>query len=191
MTATLVYLIGPPGVGKSTTMNRLTAGCARSHKAKPVSHEALVDPATADTVAVELGKARPGFPGTDTLPMNVSPTAAAWIAERPHQLVVAEGDRLAHIGFLDAARAAGYEVVLAYLHAPDTTVDARCAQRGSQQNDSWRRGRATKAANLADKAEAAGHTVLRVDTATANPAAVATLLRGLVPALTALPEAPA
>lgn len=182
----LLYLVGAPGVGKSTTMRALTAGCDRVYRPRPLHHDLLCD-RDAQPVAVELGRQRPGFPGTDTLPLNVAPTAAAWVAQRPAPLLLAEGDRLAHIGFLQAAEQAGYSINVVYLWADPTTVDGRCAARGSNQNEAWRRGRATKAGRLADWC-AEQHGLLQVNTADGPPAAVAAAIRAEHPFLTVLPE---
>lgn len=185
----MLYLFGPPGAGKSTTMRALTEGCDRVHRSQPLHHEQLVHPLEGTPLAVELGRSRPGFPGTDTLPLNVAPTAARWVATRPAPLLLAEGDRLAHEGFLEAAEQAGYRVCLAYLHAPLGELDIRCVVRGSTQNNAWRRGRVTKAARLVDRAAARGWATVNIDTTGRTPAGVAVRLRDTYPFLNALPEA--
>lgn len=182
----LVYFIGPPAAGKSTLMRALTAGVHRHNCTRPITHDHLVDPHDGDSVGIELGRARPAFPGTDALPMNVSPAARAFIAGRPAGLVLGEGDRLAHAGFLDAAAEAGYEVTAVYLTAVESVLDARCRVRGSSQSASWRQGRATKAANLAQRV-IGRHTLISVDGA-ASLAYNVDALRLAVPALRALPE---
>lgn len=184
----LVYLAGPPGAGKSSVMTALTAGADRRiARRDPVRHDVLLD-RDGTPLAVELGARREAFSGTDALPMNVAPAARAWIAGRAGPpLVLAEGDRLAIMSFLDAAATAAYAVTLVYLTAPPATLDARCKARGSDQNETWRRGRATKAARLYDNASAAGHGAYRLDTAQMTPAQLAAAITASVPALTALP----
>lgn len=196
---TLVYVSGAPGAGKSTLMRALTAGCDREPEAKPFAHDWLYDPREAGVLlsrlAVELGRRRESFSGTDALGMSVSPVACRWIAERPARLVLAEGDRLANRAFLAAAADAGYAVNLVHLWADPATLDARCAARGSKQNDSWRKGRTSKAANLAAWSAIEGNArdrwnTWRFDTSLApnNPGLIALALRRSISALALLPE---
>lgn len=183
----LLYLAGAPGAGKTTTMTALTAWCDRVQADEPIPHVRLVDPTTATMVGVELGRDRDQFGGTDALPMSVSPMACLWMRSCGPDLVLAEGDRLAHMGFLQAAVAGGYRVTLALLEVPPDVLDARCEARGSTQNEPWRRGRATKAVRLGEAATAAGLLVVHLD-GTAPVWATVRTLRAVVPALQALPD---
>jgi hypothetical protein len=185
----LVYLVGAPCIGKSTLVGLLTRGCERQHVDSPIRHDRLVHPLTGTPVGIELGGRRDQFPGTDSLPMNVSPRAAQWLeggAAGP--LVIGEGDRLAHVGFLESARRGGYRVTLVHLTAPGVITDARCQSRGSTQNEAWRRGRATKAARLAARASTSGYDLVVLD-GRLTPGRLAAELRGAVPALHELPVA--
>lgn len=176
----LVYLFGPPAAGKSTLMAALTAGCLRFPMVRPFAHDLLIDAKTKlDVQGIELGKSRASFPGTDALGLGVSPLAKAFVAGQPSRLILGEGDRLAHAGFLDAAGDEGYVVTGIYLTAPDAELERRCVARGSAQSVSWKAGRATKAAHLAEHV-AAHHRLITLD-GTADPADNVRLLSGMLP----------
>jgi ribose 1,5-bisphosphokinase PhnN len=181
---TFTYLCGPPGVGKSAVMAALTARCDLIPVAGAVPHSVLAR--AGRPVGAEIGHRRPGFPGTDTLSMSIAPSARAWVSGAPYRLILAEGRRLASASFLDAAAQAGYEVTLAHLEAPPDVLAARREARGSTQSESWMRGSATAAANLADAATAAGYRVLRMPADGASPAQLAAQLTATVPGMEVL-----
>lgn len=188
----LVYLSGPPGVGKSTLMAELTAHCTREPFTSTVSRDVLTlpDPARVRLPmhsAVELGKRRDSFSGTDALPMNVVVNAEQYMARgaRAHSLVLAEGDRLANYRFLTGSRAAGWAVTLIHLDAPLAVQDARCAARGTTQNPIWRAGRITKSRRLAETMTQEGIPVVMLDGRNDVPCLLMSVLEA-VPVLAAL-----
>ena len=143
----LVYLIGAPGVGKTTLMEALTAACTRRLVVEPFAHEWLYR--DGELVGVELGRRRGSFAGTDALSMSVGPEASRWVRRCRARLVLGEGARLATRRFLYAARSAGYRITLVHLVAPAAVLDERRARRGSAQDPAWMRGAESRAARLA------------------------------------------
>jgi hypothetical protein len=102
--------------------------------------------------AVEMGRCRTHFAGTDALGQSVITAAIPWIvAQREADLVFGEGARLGNRRFLATAAAAGYAVLLAHLDHPyvDQWRSERAQTLGREQNPSWVAGRATAARNLA------------------------------------------
>jgi P-loop Nucleotide Kinase3 len=201
----LIYLSGEPGVGKSTLMAELTAQWTRAPQPATggaPARDVLLADATAEgihsrAVAVELGRRRDAFSGTDALPSTAIVAAERYLlsglaaAEAP--LLLAEGARLACRRFLQAATAAGWHVTLLHMTGPATAAARRTARAARlvkpEQNPAWVRGRANAAANLAAAAPAWGVDVQHLDVDTlpgdsAYPAAAATL--GLRPHLSPL-----
>lgn len=147
----LVYLIGQPGAGKTSALRAVLAGRRHEVIAGPcpytLHHQTDDDGIDADPV-VELGKDRDTFGGTDALAMNVQPAATALLGQLSHELVVAEGDRLANDRFFLAAEMAGWELTVAWLVVPDAVAAARRAARGSNQSPTWVKGRQSKVRHL-------------------------------------------
>lgn len=138
-----LYLIGEPGVGKSTLADALIGTAPLTVFTSPFAHY------TAGPVVV-LGVRRKQFPGTDALPMNVQPKVEGWLDAAAPPLLFGEGDRLGNDKFFRALTEAGYNLVVGYL-VGEATAKARRKERGSKQNDAWVRGRGSKAAGLADR----------------------------------------
>lgn len=171
-----VYLVGAPGVGKSTLMTRLLAawfvlpdeplnGLLRGHP--------LVSRSDGETPGVYLGRQRRSYPGTDALSMGVSPDAVTWAAFHPLPAVVlGEGARLGTGKFLGTL-AARTDLLLVHLRADPEALAARRAGRGSDQNEAWTRGVRTAARRAADQAAAwPGVRVLDLDTTSLTPGEV-------------------
>lgn len=155
MSRQLCYVFGEPGTGKSTLLEHLTRGLRHSDSDSPFAHRIYPAPAQAKvrtehewTGVVEVGKRRPDFPGTDALSMSVQPRVVQWLADMLPGYVIAEGDRLANGKFFDSVLDLGYELKLLVLNGSEVAALHRRI-RGSNQDETWVRGRQNKAYNLA------------------------------------------
>ncbi len=181
MTKSLTYVIGAPGVGKSTAVAaaiRLLGWGEPTQELKPFAHQVY-----GRYDAVQLGKqADNGFPGTDTLSLGVNPKAVEFISNSTARTVIAEGDRLANRRFLEAA-ATNYAVSIVTIHAPLPVMYERMLERAAQngtppQKESWWNGRYTKTQNLRNWTHP-GVTHLSID-GTAPPSTVAACLAKII-----------
>jgi hypothetical protein len=141
----LLYVIGVPGSGKTTLTRQLVLGRRRRVLSKPFALTLYEDG------LVQLGRDRLGHGGTDALSMSVQPSAVAALQTGAWERVLAEGDRLANMAFFEAARDAGYEVDVVHLRVPLEVAAQRRAERGTNQDERWLAGRASKVRNLAER----------------------------------------
>lgn len=165
-----VYLIGPPGVGKSTLMDGLLAPFERRGPIKvpapvrttPLSYEELWNGGR--PVGCSLGFRRKSFSGTDALGMSVNPQAVAWAETGAAGWgeIWGEGARLANRAFLQALDRHTDLTVVELVAAP-RMLDERCALRGSSQSTAWRSGAATRARTLSSELMMKGVRVEEVD----------------------------
>ena len=137
----LIYLIGEPGVGKTTAMRELTSRLGPAvETTKPFAHRVGAD-------WMELGRERGTFSGTDALSMSVQPMAIGFLRQAARdnlvRLVLGEGDRLGTGSFLDAVGVFA-DVRLVGLVAPPEVAAARRELRGSRQAETWLKGRINK-----------------------------------------------
>uniref|UniRef100_UPI003F4963E3 P-loop-containing protein n=1 Tax=Pseudonocardia sp. CA-138482 TaxID=3240023 RepID=UPI003F4963E3 len=151
MTRRLIYLVGEPGVGKTTTMAALTSPLNRLGVLRQPTRTLYTD-RLGLILAVELGRRRSnGYGGTDALSMSVMGMAERYLlsgqAATETNLLLAEGARLACTRFLSAAVAADWETHLVHLVGPALAA-ARRDERGSDQDPAWVRGAATRARRL-------------------------------------------
>jgi hypothetical protein len=168
MTAAL-YVLGAPGVGKSTFVKAYLQANAWTALPEPTRlHRTLIGHYLADrtgeVTGVYLGKHRQQFPGTDALSMAVAPDARVWARNLEPWLgfIVGEGQRLGNAGFLRAL-GENTELTVVLLVADEAVLDARCEERGSAQAPGWRRGAAKGAANAFRDAQQYASAVVVLD----------------------------
>lgn len=136
-----LYVVGPPGVGKTTAVNGAFPALGAPEK---VGELMWVQPIRD---GLRLGRDRASFGGTDALGMAVHPEACRWAEWAPlPDYVVGEGQRLATRQFLGTLAQRGGLRVVHLVADPEVLAERR---RGRTQNAAWVRGSETKAARIA------------------------------------------
>lgn len=147
----VIAIGGEPGAGKSTLMKRLIDHYKPTPKYDAVK---LVPYLQAGNLYI-LGKYEEGevFSGTDRMSMAVQPEAVKFLATLPEDATVMyEGDRLFNSSFLEHCNA-NYVLKVIYLGTHPQVRQQRYKDRGSEQNETWLRGRETKVANILSNME--------------------------------------
>jgi P-loop Nucleotide Kinase3 len=169
-----VYLLGAPGVGKTTLMRHLQSPYLVGEATRAWPRSLLwLTPLYADSylAGVEIGRPRDRFGGTDALSMGVMPQALAWLELPLPRLVLGEGSRLGTAAFL-AELGKRADLTAVHLTASPEALAARRTGRGSDQSASWMRGAATRARNTATRLrdECSYVRVVDLDATDATPA---------------------
>jgi GTPase SAR1 family protein len=166
---TAIFVVGAPGVGKTTLVRQLLDGVALIEKPKW----------TVGRKVVAAGHYKGDtFDGADMVPYNGAQDALIYWRDslRDRPFVIFDGDRFSNQTTLDFLR--GQDLIgrfyCVHLVAREDILAARRAKRGSNQNPSWMLGRATKAARFFERTDWTGR--MEFDASVA-PEANASLLK--------------
>lgn len=184
------YLLGAPGVGKSSVMRELlnpwVAGPYIRFTEREMFGHHLHDYAR-DLKGAYLGHLRPEFPGTDALSMSVQPEAIKWLRQTDGEFdyIYGEGARLGNAAFLQELALRSSLTVILLLAAPEVieqrlqsrpdSSEHKTGRTGRAQDKKWRDGQETRARNTAQKMIDCMHDyptmqILEVDTSEARSA---------------------
>jgi len=142
----VIAIGGEPGSGKTTLMKRIIQHFA----VEPKYDEVKLVPFLQKNNIYVLGKYEDGhvFAGTDRMSMAVQPEAIKFLATLPTDAIVLyEGDRLFTASFLEDCLEK-YDLNIVYLSTEKNIRTQRYAERGSEQDETWLRGRETKISNI-------------------------------------------
>jgi ABC-type phosphate/phosphonate transport system ATPase subunit len=142
----IIAIGGEPGSGKSTLMKRII----KHYGVDPKYNEVKLVPYLQKGNIYILGKYEEGevFSGTDRMSMAVQPEAIKFCSSLPdNSIVLFEGDRLFTASFLEDCMDK-YNLEIIHLFANKDIQKQRYLERGSEQNETWLRGRETKIANI-------------------------------------------
>lgn len=174
---TILWIVGPPGVGKTSAVRRLLGSDVRqSLIPKP---KWTVN--SSDRVCAAGHYTGATFDGADTVAYNGVDEALRYWHEwllSGMSLTIFDGDRFSNKGAVDKviAYAPSARIVCVMVNAPQEVLDARRAMRGSKQNASWMQGRATKAVRFYDAFK--DHLV--IESASLEPGEVARQIKAFV-----------
>jgi broad-specificity NMP kinase len=146
-TRKLIAVGGQPGTGKTTLFRKFM----EDKKWIEVEPAKLVSAMYNEELDLYiLGKYQEGetFAGTDRLSMAVQPPLQEWI--KTHNCnILFEGDRVFNQSFLEFAMGLpNTDLQVVYLKVPQTMLEQRYKDRGSDQSEQFLRGRETKYSNL-------------------------------------------
>lgn len=142
---TVAFFVGAPGAGKTTLVREILG--ERLKQTSGASLEYIEKPKWTLVPGICAAGHYKGevFDGADRVPYNgVAEALTYWqnhLSDR--QLTIFDGDRFSYMKVVD--HFANVAVKCVMLRASNALLDERRAQRGSNQNETWMKGRITKA----------------------------------------------
>jgi broad-specificity NMP kinase len=143
----IIAIGGEPGTGKTTLVRKFMEQLSWE-AVEPVKLVSAMYCKDKDLYV--LGKYEEGetFAGTDRLSMAVQPAVKEFV-ESTTSNILFEGDRVFNQSFLEfLAEQPNTELDIVFLVAESETLKARYADRGSDQSETFLKGRKTKYENL-------------------------------------------
>ena len=142
----IIAVGGQPGTGKTTLFRKFMEG-KTWEKVEP--KKMLPALYCKDLDLYVLGKYEEGetFAGTDRLSMAVQPIAQEFVKETTSNILF-EGDRIFNQSFLEYSMVLPVDLQVIYLKVPDALLKQRYQDRGSDQSETFLKGRATKYNNI-------------------------------------------
>jgi len=134
----VLFVLGPPGVGKTSAVR---------HLIEPDSELIQKPKWTVGKKVVAAGHYKGHtFDGADTVPYNGVHDALMYWQNflLDHQLTILDGDRFSYPNAREFFLPRAEMVCAVLLRADDDNLVHRRHERGSHQNQSWLKGRATK-----------------------------------------------
>lgn len=148
-----LFVLGPPGVGKTTVIRQLVPSLL-PRSGKTVTE--IASPKwtiTTDRTALAGHWRGTTFDGGDTVPYTGARAALEFWRDNillKVDLTIFDGDRFSTKPSLEFIRETGVRVLGVHLGAADDVLAVRRAARASNQNETWLKGRVTKASNFAE-----------------------------------------
>jgi ABC-type dipeptide/oligopeptide/nickel transport system ATPase component len=173
----MLYIVGEPGVGKTTAVRRTLRGVPAVQRQIPYVYITAYGPGV-----VQLGWDREGaFGGTDSLGMAAKPYVVQYLADEAPTMVLAEGDRLANMPFFQECVDLGYDITVLFMKCQPEELASRRERRnrrlGKSQNDRWLATRTSKVRNLEENLHRAGIVTLKqINVDDKSPTSIARLL---------------
>jgi len=159
----LIAVGGRPGTGKTTLFRKFMEDKTWERVEPSKTLSALY---SKELDLYVLGKYEDGevFAGTDRLSMAVQPVAQSFVSETTSNILF-EGDRIFNQSFLEfAMNTPNIDLQILYLKVPEETLKTRYVERGSDQSETFLKGRATKYNNLLSNFELAPYITEFVNT---------------------------